>query len=238
MPGAVVRPGKLAGYARGRNRMEISVEHFTVGVDSTNIGLDGYFHLLFPKHGAPVQFAEIDALTWHAAEHNARGPGAEVERLGYHEPLTDDQVHWLRVYHHWLHDEWGMPLVQYRGPRFATQGFHGFVNHLDLSNQRSDGLTHAEFDLVVAGIAVPAPQSLEDEIVYMTNPRNLDEIWVTNSQTKRHVKPSEWQFAAFTGQKPLPVDAEWFDSIPEVTDGVVGGWMQDQAKNVINALKP
>ena len=158
LPGALRRPGALAGYARGTTRMQFAVEHFTVGTDSTGIGDRGYFHLLFPKVGPPLQFAEIDALTWHAGPWNSYGPGAEFERLGYDEPLTADQLEWGGRYHHWLSSEWGIPLVHFRGPpdgtRFDPSEFHGFPDHGAIDDQRTDGVTDAEF-APMAGLAPP-----------------------------------------------------------------------------------
>lgn len=173
LPGAIQRPGLNAGYRVGRSQMRLGVCHFTVGTDSTPIGDRGYFNILFPKVGPPIQFAETDAVTWHAAEYNPYGPGAEWERLptGEYvrpglqraEPLTADQIVWGG---RWVDHcaEWGIPKVLYDGPRFEVLnlGFSGQVNHGDLSDQRSDGLTPEEWALIVGG----SPASLEDDVIY------------------------------------------------------------------------
>lgn len=150
-PGATWDPGAASGYAFGVNRMELVVEHFTVGVNSFPIGKRGYFHTLFPKVGPPIQFAEINAVTWHAGPHNPRGPGHEFERLGYQEPLTDDQIGYGRDYHLWLHEEHGFPLSLYDGPKLQVPSdYRGFVNHGDLDKDRTDGVTREEWAALTA----------------------------------------------------------------------------------------
>jgi len=168
LDGAVRRPGRNAGYAAGRNRLELGVLHFTVGTDSTSIGDQGYFHVLFPKVGPAIQFAEIDAVTWHAGgsssmpDANQRGPGAEWERMptgnylrpGLQEadPLTPDQIEWGG---RWLEfcEAHGIPKAHYPGPQFGAAGFAGHINHGDLDRDRSDGLTPEEW----AAMTGPAP---------------------------------------------------------------------------------
>jgi hypothetical protein len=221
LPGALWTPGRNAGYNSGRNRMEICVEHFTVGRDSRNIGLNGYFHMLFPKVGPPYAYAEIDAITWHAGPYNPNGPGWEFERLGYDDPLTEDQMSWGAKAHEWMH-EWGIPMEHYDGPRFKaiTSRFRGFVNHGDLDDQRSDGVTGEEFTTMTGP---PEDQPEDDKMIgYITKKSEPGVgIWATDQIHKRHVFPDEWDwinFLATINKKPaplvVPVTDQWWDSLP------------------------
>lgn len=169
LPGARWTPGRLAGYARGATRMQINIDHCTAGHNSFNIGLDGYFNILLPKVGAPYQFAETNALTWHAAHMNPYGPGVEIERmsagsmwrwgLSGWETLTEDQAYWLRAWHeHCL--EWGIPAEHFIGPRFEWQGFRGNANHGDVDNQRSDGITDLRLGEATAEWQATAPGTI------------------------------------------------------------------------------
>jgi hypothetical protein len=132
-PGAVWMPGRNAGYHAGETAMRCVVHHYTVGVNSTGIGLDGYFHWLLPKIGPPLQFAEARAVTWHAGEWNDQGPGVELERLGDWEPATRDQTHWGGAIDAWLRAEHGVADSYYSAtaPRIP-EGFAGFLNHTNL----------------------------------------------------------------------------------------------------------
>src|SRR5262245_40716424 len=62
--------------------MRTVVCHYTVGRNSTGIGTQGYFQFLVARDGRVQQFAEADAVCWHAGDPwNGRGPGVEVEYL-------------------------------------------------------------------------------------------------------------------------------------------------------------
>lgn len=169
LPGAVRDPGLNAGYRKGKNSMRMPVWHWTVGTDSRALCRDqGLCNLLYPKVGAPFQFAEIDAFTFHAwsdayGRYSGRGPGFEVERFP-DEPLTDDQEHWIGQTIAWLHDEWDVPDVQYRGPRFPWHGadFHGHVNHRDL-HPNPDGISEPEWDAVTVSPPAPVPVPSEGQ---------------------------------------------------------------------------
>jgi hypothetical protein len=199
--------------------MEICVEHFTVGSDSRNIGLNGYFHMLFPKAGPPYAYAEFDAITWHAGPFNPNGPGWEFERLGYDDPLTDDQISWGSKAHQWAH-EWGIPLEHYDGARFeaVSSRFRGFVNHGDLDDQRSDGVTGEEFVLMTN----PSEEEEYMKPVYIVKKSDRESgIWITDWIHRRHIGPDEWnfiQFAAMVGKQPaptlFPISDQWWDSLP------------------------
>ena len=164
LAGAYRDPGRNAHYANGRNRMVTAVAHFTVGSDSRGVGRDGYFHFLVHRDASRengcTQYAEIDALTWHAGDYNDDGPGIEYERRttgGYNaeglanaEPLTVNQVEWgNRIVAFCA--EHGIPATLYDGPRYGASGFRGWANHHDLSSDRFDGLTRSEWDAVAGG---------------------------------------------------------------------------------------
>jgi hypothetical protein len=68
--------------------------------------------------------------------------------------MSPSQVEWTSKIVHWLADEWGVPLNFYQGPRFESAGFRGSINHGDLDDQRTDGLTLEEWQ-AVAGVYVP-----------------------------------------------------------------------------------
>jgi hypothetical protein len=132
-PGAVWDPGVNAGYAAGRTPVRSVVCHYTVGLNSAPIGRRGYFQFLVSRDGTVTQFAEADAVNWHAGSPwNAYGPGVEIEHL----PSVDDAIFTPAAYSatallcQWLHSEWGVPLTFHDGPRLA--GYHGFITHRSL----------------------------------------------------------------------------------------------------------
>lgn len=174
MPTLIHDPGTGAGYNAGRNAMQFVVLHDTGGTNSHDLcknGRPGYnsslCNILIPKDGAPWQFAEIDAETYHIGsssdydhdgqpdDFNGWAPGIEVERL-QGEALTDSQVEWLGEIVTWLHDEWGVPVVHFAGAFGAVEQFRGFVNHRDI-HPNPDGLSPEEWDLVIAQLSGPAP---------------------------------------------------------------------------------
>lgn len=141
-PGAIWNPGSQAGYASGRNRMRACVLHYTVGTDSTGIGLRGYFHFLISKDGTVQQFCEANAIAWHAGEWNGEGPGIEFERLGDWELLTFAQIAAGGALIQWLIDN-GIVDNFYDGPRLAAGSYSGFITHRSLqqSQPHSDYVT-------------------------------------------------------------------------------------------------
>ena len=182
LPGAHRDPGRNAGYNSGRSTMDRAVAHYTVGSDSRNVGKDGYFHWLVhrdaSREGGCTQYAEIDAITWHAADAgNPYGPGIEFERnttggmndegLSNAEPLTQNQVEWgARIVDFCA--EWGIPDVMYNGPRYGAGGWRGWVNHQAIDSSRSDGLTQNEWQAISSGGGSPevsTPQ--EEDVMYI-----------------------------------------------------------------------
>lgn len=159
-PGAIWDPGLNAGYRAGRTRMDVAVCHFTVGVNSAPIGRRGYFTWLVGRDGTVTQFAEADALTWHAGEWNIYGPGIEVE---YYSAVDGDQIFTdaardaTGALVRWLNSEWGIPLDYYDGPRQSTSDQHGFMSHRSLvqTEQHYDFWPPADWDAMVAP---PAPE--------------------------------------------------------------------------------
>jgi hypothetical protein len=168
LDGATRTPGFNAGYTNGKTLMQFVVEHFTVGRNSHGIGLDGYFNMLIPKVGPPFQYAEWDAYTFHAGPWNRYGPGIEFERLGWDEPLTEDQLFWGGCAAVQLHEDWGIPLDHYQGPRFGAANYQGFVDHGDLDPMRSDGVSHADWLTMIRNNHTENPNKDVIEMLYKT----------------------------------------------------------------------
>ena len=143
-PEAQWMPGANAGYRAGRTPVSSVVCHYTVGRNSTGIGLQGYYQFQVNRDGTVFQFAEVDAVCWHAGDPwNSRGPGIEVEYLPPQqlpdgtwvendgdEVWTPPQREAVARLVEWLHDEWGVPYDFYDGPRIA--GHRGFITHRSL----------------------------------------------------------------------------------------------------------
>jgi hypothetical protein len=176
LPGAYRDPGVNAGYNAGHSQMIRTVAHYTVGNDSRNTGRDGYMHFLVHKDASRengcTQYAEIDAITWHAADAgNPYGPGIEWERmttggqndegLSNADPLTDNQLAWGAKIIEFC-AEWGIPAELYDGPRFEYGNWAGWINHHDIDDQRSDGLLRYEWDQMCGG-ARPHPDDDDQE---------------------------------------------------------------------------
>lgn len=129
-PGAVWRPGAAAGYAHGHTTMQSVVCHYTVGKDSRPVGDRGYFNFLVSRDGTVTQFAEADALTWHAGNpFNGLGPGIEVEYLDEPDIFTPEAHDATAHLCQWLSDTYGIPLDYYDQPAQRIPAFHGFISH-------------------------------------------------------------------------------------------------------------
>lgn len=172
MPGIGHDPGANAGYNGGRSRMESMVLHYTAGAygGDYSVGLDGYFNFYCPRDEPAVQFAEGDALTWHAGEWNDQGPGIELERRDDSWSYTDHQLDDLGRIARWLHDRYGIPLDRFydtggdngaRQPEGATAGM--CVTHRSLAQSggwHSDYLTREEWERALGG-GGPAPDPID-----------------------------------------------------------------------------
>ena len=196
LPGATRDPGRNSGYNSGRSQMIRAVAHYTVGADSRNVGRDGYFHFLVhrdaSREGGCTQYAEVDAVTWHAADAgNPYGPGVEWERmttggmnaegLSNAEPLTANQIEWgSRLVDFFA--EWGITPALYDGPRYQHGGWRGWVNHQAIDSSRSDGLLRAEWDQIAGGGSPGAPgadvNGPEDETMLIVKRGHPGEIAV------------------------------------------------------------
>lgn len=170
MPGVVWKPGRNAGNL-GNRKQNVRL-HYTVGTDSTGIGLKGYFHFLVPKQGTPIQFAPTEAVCWDACEWNPSGYGVEIERLSDAEPLTDSQVLWVGRIAHWANMADGIPLVFRDSPGNRVEpsaGFRGFITHRSLAehkcDQHYDYITGDDWNRAVgSGAPTPAPPADEDDM--------------------------------------------------------------------------
>lgn len=159
-PGAIWRPGAAAGYAKGRNSVNAIVCHYTVGRDSSPIGLNGTFHWLVARDGHIDQYAEVSALCWHAGEANGISAGVEIEFLDEPEGIfTDAARDATSGLIHWLHREWGVPLTYYDGDRIPPHQMHQFVAHRSIqqTDGHSDYWPRADWDRMVTG-GTPLPE--------------------------------------------------------------------------------
>lgn len=149
---AVVHDGFQMGYTNGRSQMRTVVCHFTVGRDSDAIGRRGYFQWLIRRNGEVVQYCEADAVAWHAGTWNPYGPGIEIEYLpGVDDSLfTPESLAAASGLVRWLHDEWGIPLDYYDGPRILPV-WDGFIAHRSLfGGDHTDWWPREDWDKIVA----------------------------------------------------------------------------------------
>ena len=213
LPGAHRDPGRNAGYSSGRSHMVRAVAHYTVGSDSRNVGRDGYFHFLVhrdaSREGGCTQYAEVDAITWHAADAgNPYGPGVEWERnvigglnhegLSEAEPLTDNQLDWGgRLVDFFA--EWHIPAELYDGPRYGESGWHGWVNHQAIDSSRSDGLTRAEWDAIARPAPLPELTEAEVALLITSDPHTGADTVLYDGFRWRDVVPGEDQQLADLG---------------------------------------
>ena len=164
-PEAARVEGLMAGYSHGRNQMRTCVCHFTVGTDSTAIGVRGYFQFLVRRDGQVVQFCEVDALAWHAGDWNSYGPGIEVEYL----PGRDDAIFTPEALAatgglvRWLNNEWGIPLNYFDGERIDPV-WDGFIAHRSLKGgDHTDWWPREDWDQMVSGS--PATKDMDDMVI-------------------------------------------------------------------------
>ena len=158
-------PGRMAGYARGRNALRACVLHYTVGIDSAGIGKRGFFNWLVRRNGEVVQFAPADALTWHAGEWNPDGPGIELEyleRVDGPKPaniVTPQQTASAGKLIRWLHTTTAIPLTFYDGPPRIRRGYRGWLTHRSLvqAQPHTDFITAAQWSAMIGGGPAAAP---------------------------------------------------------------------------------
>lgn len=168
MPGVVQNPGRNAGNMG--NNVQMGRLHYTVGVDSTGIGVNGYFHFLIPKEGTPQQFAPTEAVCWDACEWNPTGVGIEFERLSDAEPLTANQLNWGGLIVRWLSAEHGIPLVFRDTPEDRMPvgtSFQGFTTHRSLHenacDEHYDYITQSDWAAMLGGAI---PSALMEDFMY------------------------------------------------------------------------
>lgn len=161
MPGINHDPGRFANYEQGRVRKQAVKLHYTVGVNSTGKGKQGFFQFLVPRAGVPTQFAPSDAVNWDSGVWNDAGPGIEFE---YYPPndgpppaniVTQSQIEWGGKIIHWLAQTDGYPLSFYDGPRITeASGFRGFITHRSLVQKEahSDYITYDQWNAMVGGL--------------------------------------------------------------------------------------
>lgn len=160
-PNAIWTPGVNAGYRSGRTTMQSVVCHYTVGRNSIPIGERGYFNFLVARDGTVYQFAEADAICWHAGTPwNMYGPGIEVEYLpGYDDELfTPEAYHSTALLVDWLCANFGLPPAFYDGPRISF--FNGFITHRSLIQT---GDYHSDWWPELPTDTTPTPLPPEDE---------------------------------------------------------------------------
>lgn len=175
-PKAVWRPGFNAGYTNGRNQMRLCVCHYTVGRDSAPVGDRGYFNFLVRRDGEVVQFAEADALTWHAGTANRFGPGIEVEYL----PGVDDDLWTPEAYQATAElVEWliglGIPDGFYDGPRIDPAGYTGFLTHRSV--QQPDGHSDWWPDLPRAAPTPPPEDDMKGFYAVADDTNRVPGVW-------------------------------------------------------------
>lgn len=194
-PGADWNPGAHANYEAGQTDVRAVVCHYTVGRDSTGIGLQGTFNFLVSRDGRIQQFSPVDAQDWHCGEANWVGPGIEIEFLDELEGVfTDAARDATSGLIHWLASEWGVALDYYDGPRIPPPDMHGFVAHRSIqqSEGHSDYWPREDWDRMVAG-ASPAPKREDDRMQpeFMASKAGVVYVYDANQHTKTRVGDPE-----------------------------------------------
>lgn len=197
-PAAEWMPGRNAGYPAGRTPVKSVVCHFTVGRNSTGIGLQGYYQFQVNRDGTVFQFAETDAVCWHAGSPwNGYGPGIEVEYLpGYDDDLwTPPQREATARLVEWLHDEWGVPYDFYDGPR--TNSHHGFITHRSLIQT---GDQHNDWWPELPRTTAP-PEDDTVKGIFLTAKGGDGRVWYFNNGVRVYARhPDYLGMCAFFGQ--------------------------------------
>jgi len=168
-PGAIWNPGVNAGYNSGHTTMQTAVCHYTVGYNSTGVGLQGYFNFLVSRDGTVQQFAEADAKCWHAGDPwNGRGPGIEIEYMPDADPViftpaaynaTAGLIKWLSI-----------PQTFYDGNRVT--GWNGYITHRSLvqsGDYHYDYWTYEDWNQIQSIIIPAKPRRTPDMTVMWIN---------------------------------------------------------------------
>ncbi len=222
-PNAVWNPGVNAGYRAGRNTMRTAVCHYTVGRNSTPIGLRGYFQFLIARDGTVQQFAEADAVCWHAGDPwNSRGPGIEVEYYDEAEVFTDAQRAACAELVKWL----GIPLDLYDGPRVADH--HGFITHRSLlqsGDAHSDYWPQEDWDAMTG----PAQEEAEMALPLLVHKPGENTTYVLHAGYKVKTASQEvgdtLQYLGLVQPGWHEIGASFLDAVPEfkATPAATGG---------------
>lgn len=197
MPGINRNPGQNAeNFGNARQNIRC---HFTVGTDSTGIGLNGYFHFLVPKVGVPQQFAPTEAICWDACEWNPVGWGIEFERMSGDEPLTPDQITWGGNILRWGSADSGIPLTFRDTPDdrmpVGTE-YHGVTTHRSLHEnacpEHFDFITQSDFDAMLNVAPPPPPIPPEEDDSMVARYRFGDNIRTVMVDARGNVKHRWW----------------------------------------------
>lgn len=163
--------------------------HFTVGKNSAPVGARGYFQFLVGRDGAVTQFAEADAVCWHAGDPwNGRGPGIEVEYL----PGVDNEIFTPEAYTatallcQWLHDTYSIPLDFYDGPRVS---FHdGFITHRSLIQT---GDAHSDYWPELPRVQSPAPPTRSPDVAILAREPGVS-AWLVHEGRTIGIDQIQW----------------------------------------------
>jgi len=167
-------PGNNAGYTAGRNLRQTCGVHFTVGHDSTAIGMRGYFTWLVGRdlYQGTKQFCEWDATAWHMCEFNKRGPGIEFEQMNWDEGKTQYMIDMGGLIIENLIQE-GIPDLFTCDPPRVEPPHPGFLNHataqLHACTNHTDGSTRDEWNQMRATASPIPPQEEENDMVFIVN---------------------------------------------------------------------
>jgi hypothetical protein len=256
-------PGRQAGGASGRIDRRVDVRHETIGTNSRQIGLNGYFNFRFPKVDIAEQYAEWWAIAWHACEWNPVGIGFELERF-QGEPMTENQARWIAYTLGHIQAEAGaLPLDWFDGDLYVPAGgggYRGYANHLALRIQacdpHTDGWTFDEWQWICSLMGADPPVKKEDRMqpglfvnpfgfVYVYDPNAHTKTWIRSPaalsayQAIRGVSglPSDVQRSAVTDQ--LLADAREVNTIPDPLPsgggGNGGGATPDEVRQIVTA---
>lgn len=237
-PGAIRHYGRNAGYSSGRTALRAVVCHYTVGKNSDPIGVDGYFTWLVRRNGEIVQYAEADAVTWHAGEWNSEGPGIEIEHYPPDEadvftPAARDACGALV---RWLRDEWGFPGIYHDGNRLAAGDWHGFISHRSLqqSEQHSDYWPAEDFAAMVGTTPAPIHEKPEPKVLIL----NTDRGWMLYTPELGHAQGIDQETALWlTQNQGVPSTALSWDDTVVWSENAQTALARAVAKGVAQALE-